>query len=244
MERTAGAAAHAGGARIRDCVTKRQPNQKINKPRLAKGRSWCSVEGYYPALPWGDRPLRGGTGRRAVKEVVHSFGDGKKKATVIEQLNDVDHRLPAQGCPLQTSKKLLRLDQVALESRRKPGLRPPSKGRKFVVNSSEGGRSRAQAQLGGSVALQLTARLGRFLRCSGSQLETRFLGLDPVGEIPRLETGWLGAGLRRVRVKRYRQRSGEAEAGSAGDGGTLGMVASPHRAASHQREHAIAACCA
>jgi PIN domain len=34
---------------------------------------------------------------KRVKDLVHSFGDGKKKVMVIEQLNDVDHRLPALG---------------------------------------------------------------------------------------------------------------------------------------------------
>ncbi len=34
---------------------------------------------------------------KRVKDVVHKFGDGKNKTLVIEQLNDVDHRLPAIG---------------------------------------------------------------------------------------------------------------------------------------------------
>ncbi len=34
---------------------------------------------------------------KRVKDVVHKFGDGKNKTLVIEQLNDVDHRLPTIG---------------------------------------------------------------------------------------------------------------------------------------------------
>ena len=34
---------------------------------------------------------------KRVKDVVHKLGDGKSKGLVIEQLNDVDHKLPALG---------------------------------------------------------------------------------------------------------------------------------------------------
>jgi hypothetical protein len=34
---------------------------------------------------------------KRVKDVVHKFGEGKRKKLVIEHLNDVDHRLPALG---------------------------------------------------------------------------------------------------------------------------------------------------
>jgi hypothetical protein len=60
-------------------------------------------------------------------------------------------------------------------------------------------------------------RIGTLLHCSSHLFDTETSGLHPVGETPKLETGWPNAGLRQLRVNRYKQRSGEAEAGSAGE---------------------------